>query len=221
MSALTPQMDIALAADRPMIFGAMEINLPGGVNLRLIDGGGEVPWGGNTFLGRDPVFGVLAAIDQPEDGVGDQAPSMNITLHPPATSAAATLSHPTMQGSRVRLWLGAIDRAAGGVVPDPYLVFDGELDQPILSVGLGTRVLEYECVSGFERLFQVDEGMRLSDSFHQSVWPGETGLDGITGIIKTIIWGPGDRPGAIVSGGGAGHPGGVFGSVSGKLDVWQ
>lgn len=227
MTDLTPAMDAALSADRPLIFGAVEINLPGGVNVRLLDGAGEIGnWqgtGGAAFVGRDATFGVLAAIDPPEDGTGDQAPAMNITLHPPSTAAAAALAAPNMQGSRVRLWLGAIDRAAGGVVADPYLLFDGELDQPILSVDRGERELEYECVSGMERLFDTDEGMRLADSFHQSVWPGETGLANVTGIVKTIIWGPGDRPSSITYGGEGFSGGGVApgrGGTGGLLSLF-
>src|SRR3546814_20326641 len=87
-----------------------------------------------------------------------------------------------MQGSVVSLWLAAVDRATGAVIPEPLLLFTGELDQPTLTVDKGSRELEFECVSGFERLFDNEEGLRLADSWHQSVWPGEMGLANVTGI---------------------------------------
>lgn len=214
MTDLTPAMESALAADRVLIFGAVEINLPGGVNLRVLDGAGEIVWGGGTFLGRDPTYGVLAGIDPPEDGVGDQAPSMSLQFHPPSSAAAGTLAAPSMQGSRVRMWLGALS-ATGAVVADPYLLFDGELDVPALSVSKGTRVLDYEVVSGMERLFENEEGMRLADSFHKSIWPTEAGFAHVTGIVKTIVWGPGEKPNSITGAGGGGGGGGGFGSVGG------
>lgn len=196
MTALTPQLDAALSADRPLIYGAVEIALPG-YTLRLLDGSGTVLHGADTFTGSDPTFGVLAAIDAIEDGVGDEAPALNITLQPATDAAAADLSDPAMQGSRVRLWLGAITRTTGATIVDPFLLFDGELDVPTLKVGLRDRSLEYECVSGFERFFGDDEGMRLSDSFHKSIWATETGLANMSGIIKTVYWGTKDAPPSV------------------------
>ena len=205
MSQLTPAMDAALAAKRKTVFGAIRIDLNDGRVIRLLDGAGKLTFFGADWTGRDPTFGVLAAIEALDDGVGDEAPALSITLLPPTASAAADLSAPGMQGSRIRLWLGAVAPGTASVIADPYLLFDGELDQPVLNDGPGEYTLEIECVSAFERLFDNEEGHRLADSYHKANWPGETGLSFVTGIVKAIIWGPGDRPGGIdfVSGGGA------------------
>ena len=106
-----------------------------------------------------------------------------------------------MQGSRTRVWFGAINRVTGSPIPDPYLLYDGELDQPTLTTGLAKRTVDYDVVSMFDILFDNDEGARLADSFHQSIWPGERGLEFVTGIIRQIIWGPGERTSASVSSG--------------------
>jgi hypothetical protein len=196
MTALTPQLDAALSADRPLIYGAVEINLPG-YDLRLLDGSGRIAHGSDIFTGEDATFGVLAAIDEISDGMGDEAPAINITLQPATDAAAADLSDPAMQGSRVRLWLGAVTCTTGAAIVDPFLLFDGELDVPTLKVGLRSRSLEYECVSGFERFFGDDEGMRLSDSFHKSIWATETGLANMSGIIKTSYWGAETPPNSV------------------------
>jgi hypothetical protein len=40
-----------------------------------------------------------------------------------------------------------------------------------------------------ERLFFNDEGIRLAPAFHQQVWPGEDGLNHVTGVTDLIYWG--------------------------------
>lgn len=195
---LTPSMIAALSASEVRFFICVEVNLPG-YNLRLLDGASEVTWGAPTFLGRDPTYGVLDNIDSIADGLGDQAPSMSITFLPPDESAVADLVDPDMQGSRIRVWLGALN-ADGTVVPDPHLLFDGELDQPVLSVGKGTRDVTYDCVSQFERLFRNEEGSRLNFANQRHYYPNDAGLDDVTGITRSILWGPGQKVNGATSG---------------------
>jgi hypothetical protein len=128
----------------------------------------------------------------------------------PATDAGAfELANPGMQGSRVRIWIGALNLGDPNraVMGDPFLLFDGELDQPKLWADKNKRQLDYDLVSSFERLFTDDEGLRLSPASHKEFWPGETGLDEITGVARQVLWGPGDP---ITSSG----PGTSYGSPS-------
>lgn len=188
MSELTTELEAAIAADRALIFGAVEINFPDD-DLRLLDGSAEVPLFGETFRGRDPTFGTIAAIEPLKDGGGEQAPVVKLTLLPPSDAAAATLASASMQGSRVRMWMGVLDRATGLPVPDPYLAFDGEIDVPTIKWTMRGREVEYRIVSVFERFFELEEGIRLSDAWHQDVWPGELGLAFVTGVAEQVPWG--------------------------------
>jgi hypothetical protein len=199
---LSPQLDAALASPSPTWFGAVQIDLPA-YTLRLLDGAGVASFGGGTFRGRDPVYGVLAAVEEIGDGTGDEAPGLSLTLHPASDAAAADLAAPAMQGSRVSIFVGAIDRATGLVVPEPELVFVGELDVPTLRSTRNGRSLELELVSTFERFFADDEGARLADGFHRSVWPGELGLAFVTGVEQTVYWGVDAPPAAVATGSGA------------------
>jgi len=201
MTGLTPAMDTALVAPSPLVFGAVEIALPG-YDLRLLDGAGSVTFDGRTFRGRDPIYGVLAAIEDIGDGVGDEAPAVGLTLLPASDAAAADLAAPTMQGSPVAIYVGALDRTTGAVIPEPYLLFLGELDVPTLRSGPNRRSLDYEVVSVAERFFDDDEGARLADGFHRSVWPGEHGFAFVTGVTETVYWGMDAPPSPIVAGGG-------------------
>jgi hypothetical protein len=220
----TPAVEAALHAFNPLICALLEVNLPD-YDLRLVDGATHVPWGDRTFKGRDPVYGVWVSTDALGDGLGDDVPALGLSFVPTSAAVAGELTAPNVQGSRCRLWFAVIDRSNGLVVPDPLLLFDGELDQPTVETGMHVLRLDYDVVSAFERLFLDDEGIRLSDAFHQSVWPGERGLEYMSGLVRTIIWGPGDRPGGMVTGttgGGAfGGVGGGGGDFSGRLQYNQ
>lgn len=178
----------ALEGIHALLFVAVLVDLPDGP-LCLLDGSGEVSFGGETFVGGDGDLGVLAGLEQMSDGVGSEAPTFRLTINPPTNVASATLSAPANQGAPVKVWIGALNEVTGAVIGEPYLLFEGEVDQPVLSAGQGTRTLTLECVSAFERFFEDDEGVRLNDSFHQSVWPGELGFEFVTEVGHDDPWG--------------------------------
>lgn len=193
---MTPQMQAALGGPVLTLAGLLRIDLPG-YTLRLVTGSAVVVYEGAPYVGEDARFGVLASVGEIGEEAGDQAPNLQLTLIPPGASAASDLSQPGMQGAAVSLWLAAIDMASGLVVPDPELLFAGKLDVVTLVRRGGERQLEISCVSAFEDLFQNEEGARLSHAFHQSIWPGERGMENVTGTVINKIWGPGDKPGGI------------------------
>jgi hypothetical protein len=179
------------AFDRPQItmFATLEIGLPGGGALRLLDGSGQVTFSGRTFLGLDPDFGSIATLASVTDGVGDEAPSLSVGINTPTADAAAILGGQDMQGRVAYLWLGAFNPASASVIPDPLLIFAGEVDQATMQIGRGTRTLILECVSIWERLFDDNEGVRLSNAYHQSAWPGELGFEFVTDVRRQLPWG--------------------------------
>lgn len=188
---LTPSMLAALGQSHVRMTGLIKIDLPGHV-IRLCDGG-FVDWDGERYNCIDDTFGTIDSIDALEDGIGDEAPGGRLTFFPATTAAVVDLSSPEYQGSRIRIWLAVLDPVSGAVIPDPDLLFDGELDITVFNEGLGERSLDMEFVSAAERLFEVQEGARLSDAFHQEIWPGERGLANVTGITKKVYWG-GEAP---------------------------
>lgn len=194
----TPAMVTALQANPTTLFGALQIDLKSGQTVRVLDGCASLSFNGGTFTGLDPLFGTIAAIDTIEDGFGDEAPALSFNFLPASGAAIADLCTPTNQGSRVRVWLGALT-STYTVVADPILLFDGELDQLTPTVGKGKRELDVDAVSGMERFFENQEGVRLSPTFHKSIWPGETGLDNITGLENKVFWGVKGERAAIVS----------------------
>lgn len=193
------------------IVGLAEFNLPGR-DLRLCDGG-FIYFGGNKFTSADPDFGSIESVDPIEERSGDEAPSGSLTFLPSSTAAAATLSQPSYQGSRVRFWLGRVNEATGQLAGDPELACDWLLDTTTLRVARKTRRLGMGFVSTADRLFTINEGNVLSSRFHQSVWPGELGMDNAVGIPSTVAWGVTAPPrGSVVVGAVNGFVGALRGS---------
>lgn len=183
-----PTLQAALETESPFLFGAVQIDFPD-YTLRVLDGSGEISIGGNLFVGFDTTFGVLDTITMHEETIGDEAPELTIGFLPPDAAAAADLASGLMQGSLVQIMLGAFDPTTNTVVGTPEQLFLGEIDVPTYEISKGQRSVSYTVVSVFERLFEVSEGERASDGWHQSIWPGELGFEFVTGTVKNLYWG--------------------------------
>jgi hypothetical protein len=188
MAELPTALATALAGDRPPLFGAIEIDFPG-YELLLLDGAGQMPIGGRKFVGRDAIYGVVDTIKGLADLSNNQSPVVTLTLIPPASTSMTTLLDPAAQGSPVIISIGSYNISTGLPVSLPYVFFTGELDVPTPKWGTRDRRVEYRITSVAERLFQTEEGKRLSDSWHQSVWPGEMGLSLVTDVETYVPWG--------------------------------
>lgn len=178
--------------------GLIQIDLPERT-LRYCDGG-FFEFGGQTFRSSDPVFGTIGALHAMSEGVGDSVPALQLTLLPANDAAAADISKPGHQTARVRMWIAEYDISTG-VIGSSEVMFDGQIDQTVLTVGKGTKTLDVLVVSLAERLFEGNIGNTLNPTWHKSVWPGETGHDNATGLSKAVAWGVESQRGGGTSGG--------------------
>ena len=194
------------------IAGLIRIEFPSRT-VRLCDGGFFV-FGGETYLGEDAVFGNFASIEPLTEGVGDEVPALQLTLQPPGTTPAASLSQPGFQQSRVRCWVAEFNPATGAIIGTPDLTFEGQVDQTSIAVSRGERSLAISVVSTAERLFERNIGNTLSPTFHKSIWPGELGHDNAIGLKVPIAWGVAGSPAA---GSGFGGGGGSLGGPGGEF----
>jgi hypothetical protein len=185
-----PTLSAALQVDAPFLFGAIKIEFPGGQTMRLLDGSGELTMpNGEKYTGEHPVLGTLVSIDAIAETMDAEAPEVRATLSPADAVATASLTNSTVQGVPVTIMLGAFDPDTNLVIGVPEVVFYGEIDVPLIELGQGSREISYSIVSVFERLFELREGERAADGFHQSIWPGELGLEYVTGTVKNLYWG--------------------------------
>lgn len=173
--------------DRVMLAGLVKIELPD-TTLRLCDGS-FIRWDGETFDAEDAVFGAIDKIESINEGVGDEIPALRINFLPRSTAAAAELSQPHWQGSRVRMWIAEVLPDTMSVTGTPSLMFDGQTDSTELVIDRGRRELVMDVTSAAERLFVVDEANTLSPRFHKSLYPGELGEDNASGVGVGVAWG--------------------------------
>ena len=188
-------MDTALVtafqAPAPTKCSLLRIDLPAGA-LCLTDGGfvrfdaGEGN-GVEIYLGRDPAYGVLGSLPTIKDGAEAQTTRLDIVILPSSDTAAAALASPSIQGSLVQWWEGAINRETGLLIGQPELKFDGEFDRGRLSVGDGWE-LTLECGTQAERQLEPNADWRLNHSFHSLIWPGELGLVFVDGVTRKKEW---------------------------------
>lgn len=191
--------------ERVALVGLVRIELPGH-DIRLCDGA-FIEHDGLVFQAEDDLFGTIGALEALSEGVGDEVPAGRLTFIPRSTAAAASLSKPGFQNSRMRFWIGEFDVATGRLIGVPDLMMEAQTDQTILKRGRGTRELEMRFVSRAERLFSINEGNTLTARFHRSIWPDEAGFDHTTGVPVQRAWGTASPPRGTASGGGGGSYG--------------
>lgn len=181
-----------LARPSVVMFCATQIDLPGGPLRSISDGAGFVTFpvdgASATFTGRDDTYGVMGGVTEIVDGIATEAPTVNVNLLPKTNAAMAALAAPNAQRSRMRIWVGSVNRVTGAVV-DVDLWYDGDTNVATQNTGKNTRVLSMGVNSALSKFLEPDEGARMNDGLLQSAFPGKRGLQYITSIEQSDVWG--------------------------------
>jgi hypothetical protein len=186
----------ALGGAAPTLVHLVTVTLSG-ATVRWLDAGGSgfVVWGSDTYKAEDATYGALGAIGAIEDGADGQATVCDLTILCDGTAMALWID-PAEQGSLVTIHVGAVTPSTGLLIGEPELLFRGELDQPRLAAGR-SQTLIFDCITEEARMLEPNEEQRLTDSFQQSVWPGDLGNIHISDIEKKIYWRANDPNNAI------------------------
>lgn len=195
-----------------MLAGLLKIELAS--HTVLLCDGGTVPWDGDTYTGNDSLFGSIAGMEAPDEGVGDEAPMVTLRFNPPGDVASADLIDAGHQSKRARLWIAEINYTTGEVVGTPEQQADMMIGVPRLRTGERTRVLEIDMVPRLERAFLTTEANTLSNAFHQSIYPGELGLTKTTGVSRAFAFGVTLAPRGVSGGSGGGGFSGGYGQYA-------
>ncbi|KQS55896.1 hypothetical protein ASG17_07550 [Brevundimonas sp. Leaf363] len=173
-----------LASKAPFTVILVTIKLDGSTTIRWTDGG-FVRWGGEVYRALT-AWGTVSEVGEISDGVDAEVTSCTLSLMPSSDDAFADLVAPEVQGAEVLIHFGAVDFETGRLVGEPDLLLRAELDEPRLS-GTGGE-LSYDLITEEARMLEANDERRLTNSFHQSVWPGELGLSHVDGLTKKIYW---------------------------------
>lgn len=206
----------ALEEPQATVWHAVEIVLP--ERTILVCDAGIVSFDGKDFANADPVYGVLGKVSPVSDGTDNQAARVEIEFKPNETGVATEYLfdvdgerildvddepilvdverafieeaiRPEIQLSAVTIWWGATDAETGEVIGEPEGAFHALLDTATVGISERDWSITFDCCSVLDYALQADEGMRLSPAFHKSVWPGELGLDFVTGVQRDTYWG--------------------------------
>lgn len=159
----------------------LRVDLPDGP--ACFTDGGFVDYDGERFYGDHPEFG---SIDNVPTGMGSNSGGQNtrvdLTFLARDDDALAALASPLNQGSRVRVWYGAVDRT-NQMVGVPSLRFDGVLDTPQAQIGT-SWALTWEC--GTEADFQLEPNAdwRLNHALQSRIWEDDNGLANVSGVVS-------------------------------------
>lgn len=167
------------------------------VRIDLPDGaagwtdGGFVVFDGLTYWGDHPDYGSL---DNVPTGMGSNTGGQNIrvdlTFLPKDDVALAILADPLNQGSRVRVWYGAIDRATGLLIGEPSLRFDGVLDTPQGQIG-ESWTFTWECGTEADLQLEPNADWRLNHALQSKIWSGDNGMLNVSNVVsatRTMEW---------------------------------
>lgn len=202
---------MALSDDVITLAALVRLDLPGGT-VRLTDGG-QVRWGAADYLPLHPQWGAIAGAEAVTDALGDQAQDLEMALAIPEGVALSSVYSADVAGARVLIWLAEVSAVSGLVVGVPVQLADMIVDVP--GWDAITRTLELALGSRADRLFRINRGNAASNSFHQSVWPGELGFANCSDVPVQVAWGTAGPPrgvsfgGGVWGGGGGGGGGGA------------
>lgn len=189
-------MDSALIAERRKAYSVscilVRIAGPHGV-ICWTDGGvalHDAGHGVEPYYGEHPQYGLLDGVKGLANGVGDQTTRPVLDLLPLDDVAVAALGSPLIQGSKVQIWSGAIDRQSGLLVGAPKLEFVGQVDQPAVSAGQSlTMTLQLITDGALQKEANAD--YRQNHAAHTRTWLGENGFANVSNVVnatRTMEW---------------------------------
>lgn len=182
---LTAGMLSAIAAGtvRPVLFyqGAFS-----GGTVRLWTGLGTVSWNGQSWVGAGSLLGMSSIQETTEV----RATGLSVSLSGVSTSLISLALTQARQGAAGSVWLGFLD-AAGAVIADPTLAFQGRLDVPeIIDSGDTCSItISYE-----SRLIDLERARerRYTSEDQRIDYPNDRGFDFVPGLQDaTNVWGRG------------------------------
>ena len=198
-----------MAATNPVVLLAALVKLeaPDG-DVRLCDGG-ILDYASERYESWHAVFGSIHQTDELEAAFGDAAEYGQLVLAPNPEADGADWWRVDLEGCRLRGWIGELD-ADEVTVSSATQVHDLFVDagERIQGEG-GEDLLVLELVGRGDKLFLANEGNVCSDTFHQTVFSGETGFANCTDVRGFVAWGA-ESP-ARSAGGQTSIPGGFRG----------
>ena len=190
------QAAMSASVVRPAFF--VQLNWPSGT-IYVWTGYGSKSWDGHTFLGTGHL-GKISEIKESGD-LGANGVTLSMSGIPSALVAEALAND--AQGQPAKIWIAAL-AADGSLAADPYLVFDGKIDQTVIEDSGDTATISVQLQK--ELVDNRSGARRYTHEDQQIEYAGDLGFEYVAGLAnKTFTWGTASAtPNGAPAGSGSG-----------------
>lgn len=182
--ALTAGMitELNAATCRPAIFFEAVFEA---FTLRLWNGVGDISWNSQTWLGN----GWFRSFVGPRETDDFARYNLEVVLSGIPDTMLALILGGSKQGASGKLWLGMLN-ASRQVIADPYLVYDGKLDIPIVDEGASDSEITLTYENEFTNTNRSTD-FRWEPESQKIFYPTDRGFEYVTATQEwTGHWGP-------------------------------
>lgn len=145
----------------------------------LWTGVGDLLWNGQTWRG----VGDLGKISNISETGGVQADGMSLSLNGIAPDILADSLSEIRVGRPVLVYLGFLD-TSGNVVPTPYVLYRGLVDQPKTSCGVTDATVSIAVENRLNDMGR-NSSLRLDSETQRRKYPNDAGLDFIPQLVES------------------------------------
>jgi len=156
----------------------------------------------HSYLG----IGALGSIDGILETSDGSSNGVKLQMSGIANGLLSNALGENYQGRSAKVWLVFLD-SDGAIVPDPIMLFSGQMDVMNLVDGDSQGAIEILCESRDQLLKRTSESL-LTDEEQQRVYPGDLGLEFVMELQnKVLAWGDKTTGEAGAGAGGRGEIG--------------
>ena len=180
--AMTASAEGVITAEHANVCVFVEMEFPSGF-LRFTNAGHGITWNGVRWLGA----GALAGLEPITEVASPQAAALNVRFSGIETAYLSAILNDQYQGNPAQIWIAPLGT---DMLPvnDPVLVFEGRLDQPIVTIG-DTAEIQIS----LENRFADWDRPRLrmySDADQKARFPGDRYFEYVASLESvSITWG--------------------------------
>lgn len=174
--------ELAAAACQPVHLFELVLDA---ATVRNCDAYRDIVFGGNTFIAN----GHFMAFDAIEESADLTISRVTVQLSGiDQTWVASVLAH-TYVDRVLRIYKGFLD-AAGALIVDPILIFDGRVDAPSIEEDpdSGKSSVALSATSQWVD-FERRPGRHTNDAEQQFHFPGDRGFEFVARINRQAVWG--------------------------------
>jgi len=176
------QTEISAAANTPVHL--VEVTL-GATVYRMTDAYIPLTWGGNEYSQAGHFLG----FSDIEESATVQVSKLTVSLSAIDTTYVALLLSQDYLDRPIKIYKGFLD-AAGALIVDPLLVFEGRIDSPMIQEDpdAGTAAIAVSASNSWVD-FERRIGRFTNHEGQQVYFPGDMGLEFASEIVKDVVWG--------------------------------